>query len=95
LPYAAYVRGSRIEAQLTDVLDRFQPPLAPYTRCPVCNGTLATVAKDEIATGSGVLREEPAIHFSGRADAGWSVRRVDLEGTVAGSRDLRVVAGRA
>jgi uncharacterized protein len=49
LPYAAYVRGSRVEAQLTDVLDRFEPPLAPYTRCPVCNGTLTTVAKDEIA----------------------------------------------
>jgi uncharacterized protein with PIN domain len=49
VPCAAYVRGSRAEAQLADVLDRFAPPLAPYTRCPVCNGTLTPVTKDEIA----------------------------------------------
>ena len=34
----AYVRGARPDEQLTDVLDRFAPPLAPWTRCPACNG---------------------------------------------------------
>ncbi|MGW8376961.1 Mut7-C RNAse domain-containing protein [Streptomyces sp. ODS28] len=45
----AYVRGSRPDAQLTDVLTRFAVPLAPWTRCPSCNGELVPVAKAEIA----------------------------------------------
>ncbi|NLU74684.1 hypothetical protein HCC61_18725 [Streptomyces sp. HNM0575] len=45
----AYVRGARPDGQLLDVLDRFAPPLAPWTRCMACNGTLAPVAKSEIA----------------------------------------------
>ena len=44
----AYVRGDRPDAQLADVLDRFAVPLAPWTRCPACNGTLAAVPKAEI-----------------------------------------------
>lgn len=44
----AFVRGSRPDEQLTDVLDRFAPPLAPWTRCTACNGMLAPVAKREI-----------------------------------------------
>jgi len=31
------------------VLDRFRPPLAPWTRCPACNGLLAPVAKAAVA----------------------------------------------
>jgi uncharacterized protein with PIN domain len=46
---AAYVRGGGADAQLADVLDRFAPPLAPWTRCPACNGELAEVAKAEVA----------------------------------------------
>ena len=45
----AYVRGARPDDQFRDVLDRFKPPLAPWTRCPACNGPLSPVAK----TGSG------------------------------------------
>jgi uncharacterized protein with PIN domain len=45
----AYVRGDRPLDQLTDVLDRFAPPLAPWTRCAACDGVLAPVAKAEIA----------------------------------------------
>ena len=41
----AYVRGARPDDQLRDVLDRFAPPLAPWTRCPACNGALAPAAK--------------------------------------------------
>jgi uncharacterized protein with PIN domain len=44
----AYVRGSRPDDQLRDVLGRFDPPLAPWTRCPACNGTLASVPKAEV-----------------------------------------------
>jgi uncharacterized protein with PIN domain len=45
----AFVRGARPAEQLADVLDRFDPPLAPWTRCPRCNGLLAEVGKDEVA----------------------------------------------
>ncbi len=41
----AYVRGARPDDQLHDVLDRFAPRLAPWTRCPACNGPLAPAAK--------------------------------------------------
>jgi len=44
----AYVRGARADEQLGDVLDRFAPPLAPWTRCTACNGRLAPVPKREI-----------------------------------------------
>jgi uncharacterized protein with PIN domain len=45
----AFVRGQGADAQLADVLDRFAPPLAPWTRCSACNGPLADVPKDEVA----------------------------------------------
>jgi uncharacterized protein with PIN domain len=44
----AYVRGARPDGQLLDVLERFAPPLKPWTRCMACNGTLAPVAKSEV-----------------------------------------------
>lgn len=50
LPAGAYVRGDRTEAQLADVLDRFEPPLAPYRRCPTCNGLLTEVSKGTVET---------------------------------------------
>lgn len=49
LPAGAYVRGQRPDEQVTDVLDRFAPPLAPFTRCPACNGLLQPVAKADIS----------------------------------------------
>jgi uncharacterized protein with PIN domain len=45
LALGAYVRGDRPDAQLADVLDRFAPPLAPWTRCLACNGPLSPVPK--------------------------------------------------
>jgi uncharacterized protein len=45
---AAYVRGSRPDEQLADVLDRFRLPLAPYTRCTVCGGVVRPVPKADI-----------------------------------------------
>ncbi len=44
----AYVRGDRPDEQLCDVLDRFAPALAPWTRCPACNGHLDPVPKAEV-----------------------------------------------
>ncbi|GGO15839.1 Mut7-C RNAse domain-containing protein [Microbispora bryophytorum] len=44
----AYVRGARPDDQFLDVLDRFRPPLTPWTRCTACNGRLAPVGKAEV-----------------------------------------------
>ncbi len=49
LPHGAYVRGSRPADQLHDVLDRFAPPVAPYTKCTACNAPLAVVAKADVS----------------------------------------------
>jgi uncharacterized protein with PIN domain len=43
-----YVRGARTDEQFTDVLHRFAPPLAPWTRCTACNGQLAPVPKADV-----------------------------------------------
>ena len=44
----AFVRGARPMAQFADILDRFVPPLAPWTRCLACNGPLAPVPKADV-----------------------------------------------
>ncbi len=52
----AYVRGAHPDDQLRDVLDRFAPSLAPWTRCAACNGRLAPTRKldveDELPPGT-------------------------------------------
>ncbi|WP_399928839.1 Mut7-C RNAse domain-containing protein [Streptomyces kanamyceticus] len=45
----AYVYSDRPDDQLRDVLGRFSPRLAPWTRCTACNGTLRTATKEEVA----------------------------------------------
>jgi uncharacterized protein len=45
----AYVRGSRPDDQLADVLDRFAPTLAPWSRCTACNGEVVDAARDDVA----------------------------------------------
>jgi len=45
LRHGAYVRGARPGEQLADVLERFAPPLDPWTRCTACNGELRAVPK--------------------------------------------------
>jgi uncharacterized protein with PIN domain len=42
------VRGERADEQLADVLERFAPPLAPWTRCSACNGPLSPVSKADV-----------------------------------------------
>ncbi|MFK0101804.1 Mut7-C RNAse domain-containing protein [Streptomyces sp. NPDC091040] len=44
----AYVYSDRPEEQLRDVLERFAPALAPWTRCTACNGPLAEADKDTV-----------------------------------------------
>jgi hypothetical protein len=44
----AFVRGAQADDQLRDVLDRFAPPLAPWTRCGACNGPLSPVRKTDV-----------------------------------------------
>jgi uncharacterized protein len=48
LPFGAFVYGARPADQLADVLDRFDLPLRPWTRCTACNGLLAAVPKREV-----------------------------------------------
>lgn len=43
-----YVYSDRPEDQLRDVLGRFAPPLAPWTRCVACNGILTAADKDTV-----------------------------------------------
>ncbi|GAA3492850.1 Mut7-C RNAse domain-containing protein [Streptomyces cremeus] len=45
----AYVYSDRPEEQLRDVLGRFAPPLAPWTRCTACNGELKEATKESVA----------------------------------------------
>ncbi|MER7748128.1 Mut7-C RNAse domain-containing protein [Streptomyces bacillaris] len=45
----AYVYSDRPQEQLRDVLGRFAPALAPWTRCTACNGTLARADKDAVS----------------------------------------------
>lgn len=46
---AAFVRGQDPDVQLADVIERFRPPLHPWTLCLVCGGTLVPVSKAEVA----------------------------------------------
>jgi uncharacterized protein len=48
LRHGAYVRGARPDDQLADVLTRFAPALAPWTRSPACNGLLISTPKAEV-----------------------------------------------
>lgn len=49
LSSGAYVRGAGPRQQLADVLDRFAPPLKPWTRCTACNGPVRSVEKQAVA----------------------------------------------
>ncbi|MEV7278236.1 Mut7-C RNAse domain-containing protein [Streptomyces sp. NPDC093111] len=44
----AYVYSDQPDEQLRDVLGRFAPRLAPWTRCTACNGELAEADKDAV-----------------------------------------------
>lgn len=44
----AYIYSDRPDDQLRDVLSRFAPGLAPWTRCTACNGLLRDADKDAV-----------------------------------------------
>ncbi|MEV4125557.1 Mut7-C RNAse domain-containing protein [Nocardia sp. NPDC049707] len=44
----AYIYSHRPAEQLDDVLSRFAPPLAPWTRCTACNGPLRIAEKQTL-----------------------------------------------
>lgn len=44
----AYVYSDQPDRQLRDVLSRFAPVLAPWTRCTACNGDLVSATKDSV-----------------------------------------------
>ncbi|MFI8828406.1 Mut7-C RNAse domain-containing protein [Streptomyces sp. NPDC053431] len=44
----AYIYSDRPDDQLRDVLGRFAPRLAPWTRCTACNGRLTEADKDAV-----------------------------------------------
>ncbi|MFJ8072389.1 Mut7-C RNAse domain-containing protein [Streptomyces sp. NPDC096176] len=44
----AYIYSDRPDDQLRDVLERFAPTLAPWTRCTACNGPLKEADKDSV-----------------------------------------------
>ncbi|MFD7258526.1 Mut7-C RNAse domain-containing protein [Streptomyces sp. NPDC059874] len=44
----AYVYSDNPDEQLRDVLSRFAPVLAPWTRCTACNGPLREADKDSV-----------------------------------------------
>ncbi|MFE9406686.1 Mut7-C RNAse domain-containing protein [Streptomyces sp. NPDC006530] len=44
----AYVYSHRTEEQLRDVLSRFTPALAPWTRCTACNAPLRQADKESV-----------------------------------------------
>ena len=48
LRWGAHVDHQTPDEQLREVLDRFAPPLQPWTRCPACNGLLGAVTKSEV-----------------------------------------------
>jgi uncharacterized protein with PIN domain len=44
----AYVYSTKPAEQLDEVLARFEPELAPWTRCTACNGGLRAVTKEQM-----------------------------------------------
>lgn len=46
---AAFVRGQHPDDQLADVIQRFRPPLQPWSLCLSCGGALGPVAKAQVA----------------------------------------------
>jgi hypothetical protein len=50
VPDGALLRFDSVDDQLRDVLDRFAPPVAPWTRCPRCGALLAEASAEEVAS---------------------------------------------
>ena len=88
----ALVRGSGTAAQLDDVLDRFAPPLTPWTRCTSCGGLLQRVSPQEIAAQLKPGTRRSYQHFALCTDCGqvyWrGAHRAGLEQVVARAEEV-------
>ena len=97
LPQGAFVRGTGVDEQADDVLDRFAPSLAPWTRCSACGALLEAVARERVdeQLRAGTRRTYQSFsHCTGCGRAYWRgahARRLD----VAVLRAERVVAARS
>ena len=49
VPDGALLRSGDVREQLRDVLDRFRPELAPWTRCLRCGAVLSAVPAEQVA----------------------------------------------
>jgi uncharacterized protein with PIN domain len=70
IPDGALVRADDVEAQLDDVLDRFAPELAPWTRCLRCGGALVGVPAEAVAAELEPGTRRTYASFSRCADCG-------------------------
>ena len=88
----ALVRGSGTAAQLDDVLDRFAPPLAPWTRCTRCGGLLEAVPPQQVASQLKAGTRRSYRHFAHCTDCGqvyWrGAHREGLEQVVARAEEV-------
>ena len=88
----ALVRGAGTAAQLDDVLDRFAPPLAPWTRCTSCGGLLEPVSPQQVASQLKPGTRRSYQHFARCTDCGqvyWrGAHRSGLEPVVTRAQEV-------
>ena len=88
----ALVRGAATAAQLDDVLDRFAPPLAAWTRCTSCGGLLEPVSPQQVASQLKPGTRRSYQHFARCTDCGqvyWrGAHRVGLEQVVTRAEEV-------
>jgi len=88
----ALVRGAATAAQLDDVLDRFAPPLAAWTRCTSCGGLLEPVSPQQVASQLKPGTRRSYQHFARCTDCGqvyWrGAHRAGLEQVVTRAEEV-------
>ncbi|WP_207550360.1 MULTISPECIES: Mut7-C RNAse domain-containing protein [Parafrankia] len=91
LPRGAYVRGQLPDEQVRDVLTRFAPPLAPFTRCLSCGAWLRPATREQVLDELAPGTRRTATRFTRCAGCG----RVFWRGAHARRLDALVAAATA
>jgi uncharacterized protein len=91
LPAGALVRADRPDDQLAEVVRRFAPAFAPFTRCPACNGVLVPAAPEAVADRLEPGTRRNYVQFSRCPECG----RVYWRGAHAARLDALVAAATA